>query len=460
MATITNKNSIATASGQTDLFLLSQAGTRFINRGNLTTTGTQSSTIDITADNVIVQNFGDLTASGANSPTLLAGHRDDPVDGVAIYNFGTILNNASFVDLNGNGVIDLEEYFPDGIQYHGTNGLIENRGTISVPTSDGAAIGILASDTTVVNSGEIHANSFGIIVDDFGGGRDRNTIVNDGLIDVRPGTFGVGIWVRSNDNRVINEGDIIAAGENYIGILLEGTGNYGENTGVVDVFGSNATGVYLNGTGHTFINRGTIDLQSEFGSPAVRISADEPAGTNTGTFVNYGTVMTAIGLSAIVGSDGNESIINRGAIIGGVYLEGGNDTFLIGKGSEGVLVDLGAGADLLIVEKGFGTIRETLAVFGFAAGAAGQDVIDVSGLGIGSFEELMSQARQDGLDVRFDFGGDSQLSLSEVTLASLTPDDFIFAQPKNAAFVALDMVENHSFAEPMADWSDLSLFLL
>lgn len=446
MPTMTNKQSISTAADQADIFLLSQAGLRFINRGNLITTGVQSSTIDAIADDVIVQNFGDLTASGADSPTLLAGHRDDPVDGVEIYNFGSITNTAPFVDLNGNGLIDVDENFPDAIQYHGTNGLIDNRGTITVPTRSGAGIGILASDTTIINSGEIHANIFGIVIDDFGGGRDRNTVINEGLIHATGGTSGVAIDVRSNDNIVINEGEIIAQGEEYIGILLQGIGNHGENTGTITASGTSATAVYLYGSGHTFINRGLIEVEN-FGTGsafAVRIDdAGLPAGTDTATFTNFGTIMSGSGVAAMIGSDGHETIINRGTIVGGVVLGGGNDTFLAGKGSEAVRVDLGDGTDLVILEKGFGTIRDTFVVASFTGGATSADVIDVSGLGISSFEELMGHASQHGLDVTFDFGGDSRLSLQETTLASLTPEDFVFADAGSQT-LAIGPILGHS----------------
>lgn len=426
MATITNKQSISTTVDQADIFLLSQAGTRFINRGNLSAAGTQSSTIDITADDVTVQNFGDLTASGADSPVILAGHRDDPVDGVSVINFGSILNNAPFVDLNSNGVIDVDEYFPDGIDYYGTNGLIENRGTITVPTRDGAAIGLLASDTTVVNSGEIQANIVGIIVDEFGGGHDRNTVINEGLIHVTGGTFGVGIHVLSNDNTVINEGDIIAEGDEYIGILLEGTGNHGENDGTITVSGNDSTAVYLYGADHSFINKGTIGVTGTGGfAVAVRFGSDEPAGTTTGTFTNLGSVN-----GDVLGSEGNETFINHGPS-GPVALFGGNDTYVAGKGSVNTGVSLGEGDDLLVLEKGFGN----LGIEDFVEGAGTEDVIDVSALGISSFDEVMSHVSGVLADaVEFTFGS-ATLFLGGVQFGALSPEDFIFADAGQAALI-------------------------
>lgn len=425
-----NRQTISTSAHQSDIFVLSQAGLRFINQGNLSTSGNQSSPIDIAANNVVVQNFGNLSVSGADAPVILAGHRDAPLDGVSVYNHGAISNTGSFVDLNGNGAIDVEEYFPDGIAFYGTNGYVENRGTIT--TGSGAGIGTLASDTTILNAGEIRANSFGMVIDNFGGGHDRNTIINDGLIHVTGGTFGAAIDVRSNDNQVINEVEIIAQGTEYVGILLRGVGNYGENSGIISVSGADSTAVYLYGEGHSFLNLGIAASEGI----AVRIEAEQPLGLTTGTFTNLGRVQ-----GGILGSSGNETIINRGSIFGNVSLGDGSDRYLAGNKSRNGAVDLGAGDDQLILEKGFGSFSVT----GFLAGADSNDVIDVSALGIASFDALLRYASTAGSDTLFQFGK-SQLILSGTTLESLTAGDFIFSGSGAAAL---------SFAMPAGaetDW--------
>lgn len=420
MATINNKQSITTAANQAHIFVLAQPGDLFINRGSLSTSGNQASSIVVEADDVTVLNFAALTASGLDSPVIRAGQVGSGVDNVTIINNGSIVNTGLYADLNANNQFDIGENFPDGIVYYGTNGLVENRGSITVLTRSGAAIGLLGSDTTVVNSGQIEANIFGIVVDSYGGGMDRNTIINEGLIRVSSGSVGgVGIDVRSNDNIVINEGGIVAQGTEYIGLLLRGSANLGENRGTISASGADSTGVYLYGDGHAFINEGTIEAAG-VDSAGVRFGADNPTGLDTGTFTNRGTISAED--YAVLGSAGDETVINRGLISGHVDLGGGDDVYIAGRKSslQGVL-HLGDGDDLIVVQTGSGD----LVIEDFMAGAGTDDVIDVSAFGITSLSDLLNRTTQSGSFVSIDLGK-TDLLLAGVNMSALNSGDFIF----------------------------------
>jgi hypothetical protein len=84
---------------------------------------------------------------------------------------------------------------------------------------------------------------------------------------------------------------------------------------------------------------------------------------------------------------------------------------------------LGDGDDLIVFEKGGGK----LSVTDFHSGAGSDDQIDVSGLGIHSLAELMSHTTQSGADTVLKFGGKDQIVLHDVSIGSLSADDFEFA---------------------------------
>ena len=81
---------------------------------------------------------------------------------------------------------------------------------------------------------------------------------------------------------------------------------------------------------------------------------------------------------------------------------------------------LGEGNDLIIFEKGGGSLTVT----DFVAGAGTDDVIDVGAFGFHSFADVMSHASQSGSDVVLKFGAKDQIVLQNVTLDTLAPDDF------------------------------------
>ena len=89
---------------------------------------------------------------------------------------------------------------------------------------------------------------------------------------------------------------------------------------------------------------------------------------------------------------------------------------LNGLSGNDVLVG-GEGADLFVVASGNGSD----AIFGFDSG---QDVIQLTGYGIVSFEQLKSMAAQVGSDVRFTFSNGESLVVRDVALSDLKAYDF------------------------------------
>ncbi len=94
------------------------------------------------------------------------------------------------------------------------------------------------------------------------------------------------------------------------------------------------------------------------------------------------------------------------------------------EGDSGDDVLLGQfGADTFVFRPGFGNDR----IEGFDTGPDARDVIDVAGLGVTSFEEMVARAYQEVADTVFDFGADGSLTLTDVQLSELDADDFRYA---------------------------------
>jgi Ca2+-binding RTX toxin-like protein len=128
--------------------------------------------------------------------------------------------------------------------------------------------------------------------------------------------------------------------------------------------------------------------------------------------------------------------------IGADYLDGGADNDLLNGG---------AGADILVGDAGADTLtggldNDTIAggdgddrieyamgdgadvINGFAAGAASEDVIFLSGFGAAfdDFADITAAASDNGADTTIDLGGGASLTLIGVLVADLHQDDFLF----------------------------------
>ena len=123
---------------------------------------------------------------------------------------------------------------------------------------------------------------------------------------------------------------------------------------------------------------------------------------------------------AILGGDGQETVVNHGSIVGDVILGGGADTFIFGDGGslDGDLF-LGAGNDLVVIQDGAGTVE----IADFTAGPSKADVIDVRLFNL-SFDQLNIQ--QSGNDTIIELDADDQLVLKDTLASSLSASDFLF----------------------------------
>ncbi|GJL93437.1 calcium-binding protein [Hyphococcus sp.] len=131
------------------------------------------------------------------------------------------------------------------------------------------------------------------------------------------------------------------------------------------------------------------------------------------------------------GGNGNDRLTGaRGddVLIGGA----GDDTLLGNRGADSLTGGTGddaltghAGDDLFVFAAGDGNDVIT----DFTAGAASEDVIELSGFGAAfdEFSDVTAAASDDGADTTIDLGGGATLTLSGVLVADLHSDDFLFS---------------------------------
>jgi Ca2+-binding RTX toxin-like protein len=108
------------------------------------------------------------------------------------------------------------------------------------------------------------------------------------------------------------------------------------------------------------------------------------------------------GNDVIIGSDGDD------VLIGG----DGDDVLIGGLGND--IFDFGPGDDIEIQ--------------GFVAGAATEDRIDLRGLaGVTGFDWVLAHAQDVHGNAVIDLGGDQEMTIADVSVASLHADDFLLA---------------------------------
>src|SRR5262249_9776305 len=144
-----------------------------------------------------------------------------------------------------------------------------------------------------------------------------------------------------------------------------------------------------NGTFNQFEGLGGNDTIT--GNGNTRISY---IGATGGGTVNF-TTGTAIGDSSV----GTESFTGVNSVQGSNF----DDSFVFVSGSSGAYT-----------------------IVGFVAGAGTVDRIELDGIpGINSFADVMAHASPSGSNTVINFGGGYTITLSNVSLASLSADDFV-----------------------------------
>jgi hypothetical protein len=423
------------------------------NHGSIRVEGESSSTMVGVGANGLIINFGDVESSATESSV------------VAIDGDGSQFINRGQVTSSGGGTAV--------VFVNGEDASALNHGEILITGDSSNGIQGVIANTHITNRGVIHLtgdNSNGMA--GFGDGHE---VSNFGLIETH-GTFAVGMTARGGtplgldglDLEIVNAGRVATEGDLAIGVAL-GLSLFGfraadgqiENRGVIETEGDGAAGVVMIGEGHHLTNSGriTTDGGAFVGEPvdglraaAVVVSGDDvlvenaragvieslnagsaavelnvlerddlPAADMSSTLENFGLVEGAA--IAVLGGDGQETVINHGRIVGDVDLGDGDDTFLFGNGGT-VAGDvfLGDGDDRVVIENGSGTT----VIADFVAGAASGDQIDVSEFSFSDFDDLTAHSRQLDNDVVVNLDKNDTLVLSNVQLSALIGDDFLF----------------------------------
>ncbi len=408
-----NRNNISTSANGADIFTIGSAATPFTNFGNLTTSGDLARPIVVTADGLRVNNYGSVTTNGDGSAGILVGEPfGTHVNNAVVVNYGTITTTGFTFD-DGSTVI-----YASAIDMYGTGNKAINYGTIANLNGDDGGMGSIGSNCLIANYGSINSNALGMVLDQIDGTEVDSAAVNYGKIHTSAdGSYG--IWLLVNDSSAKNYGVIQVDGVHSFGMALEGDHNHGENYGTILATGDQGRGVLLNLDGNEFVNRGAIQTTGE-GSVGFRWAVGEvDPDSDGGSFTNYGTVQSAAW--AVRGNEQHNTVINHGLLSGAVDLDASDDTYVAGKGGSlnGALT-LGDGNDLIIFEKGGGSLTVT----DFVAGAGTDDVVDLSAFGFDTFANVMSHATQSGTDVVLKLGAKDQIVLQNVALGALAADDF------------------------------------
>jgi len=170
--------------------------------------------------------------------------------------------------------------------------------------------------------------------------------------------------------------------------------------------------------------RSGVIRSDDAASAAIELNVEEMAGAPaaglSARLENDGLIRGA-GI-AVLGGDGEETVINHGRIAGDVDLGDGADTFVFGNGGrvQGE-VFLGGGDDLVVIESGAGSAE----IADFAAGDTGGDVLDVSAF-FTSLAGLQAHSRQQGGDLIVALDHNGTLVLNNVQLGALNTGDFLF----------------------------------
>ena len=300
--------------------------------------------------------------------------------------------------------------------------VIETQGdiTVGMGARGGGPSELEGANLEIVNAGHISTNG--------------DQAIGVALGVTRP-EFG---FFRALDSQIVNSGVIETVGDGSAGALMIGDGLHLTNSGRITTNGGSffdgptvdelrAAGVVVSGDDALVENTRTGVIESLNGASAavelnVLVRADLSNATTSSTLENFGLIEGA-GI-AVLGGDGQETLINHGSIVGDVNLGSGDDKFVFATGgSVAGDVVLGAGNDLVVVENGSGTTS----IADFAAGTSNSsvDVIDVSTF-FSSFEEMTDHISVEGGNVVIALDANDTLVLENVVSANLNSDDFWF----------------------------------
>lgn len=281
----------------------------------------------------------------------------------------------------------------EGIRSTGTNGVIENTGTIMA-----SGTGIVATGPhRVINSGEIHGGQYGVVFNATveGGGFLKNSGLIDGVLNA--------VTASTGDDRIINTGTI--KGDVW---LSNGDDSFVFKAGKVtgEVGGGMGDDRYVVHTEGVEITEATFQ-----GFDLVRSSVSFVLG-------EHFEQLNLIGKANIDGTGSERENHLQGNAGKNVLRGEGDNDFLVGLGGNDKLYG-GNGADDFNFHKGSG--RDT--VMDFELG----DDIEIGGLeGATDFTDMMeNHVEQKGADLWITYGKDIVI-LKDTTEAELLAGDFVF----------------------------------
>ena len=186
-----------------------------------------------------------------------------------------------------------------------------------------------------------------------------------------------------------------------------------------------AAGVIVSGDDALVENtRSGVIRSDDAASAAVELNVEDsgaPAAGLSARLENAGLIRGA-GI-AVLGGDGEETVINHGCIVGDVDLGDGADTFVFGNGGR-VQGDvfLGGGDDLVVIENGPGRPRSRT-----LRPAIPGRCIDVSAF-FARLADLQAYSLQQGGDLGVALDHNDTLVLNNVQLSALNTGDFLFGE--------------------------------
>ena len=314
--------------------------------------------------------------------------------GDTIKNGGHVSGYTEGVDITGSSTLTLtNDGTISGIALNDSTDIaIRNSGLISTETGP-VAIGLTnqSADVTIENSGTVHGN---LSVDS----------ASDQLSVQNAGNWNGQLDIGTVSSSVTNTGSI-SGGISFGSATISSTGNAVDNDGTIH------DGVSFSGTGgpasgDTLVNAGSI-----FG--AVSMGVNE-------TLTNAGTIHGNVYFATANPTPSSDVFDNsNGIVIGTVNGGSGNDTFIVGLGSN--TYNLGGVGDHFYFDASFGND----VISGFKTGA-GHDTIAFSGVDFTSFAELQTHMTQVGANTVITLEPGSTIELTHTTIAHLVAADFIF----------------------------------
>ncbi len=399
-------------------------------------------------DTVIGGNDDDTLFGGAGTDSITGGGGDDYLDGG---NLADTLRGQSGDDIIYGGNDDDLIYGGNGndtlIGGDGADTLYGNAGDDRIVFTDLADVvdGGAGNDTLAIEEPTATAFSY-----EFGGAAPVVRIVVDAtevdtfgfeFIETADATFRLQV---GTINAEVIQADaagsfIVAGGGNDIIQCLGGNDQVDAGTGDDSVTGAGGDDTISGYGGADTLRGGSGDddlLGFDGNDSLVGDSGNDTlAGHNGDDFLLGGadnddlygladndTLLGDIGDDRLYGGDGHDSL-DGGAGADIVIGDEGNDTLKGGLGDD--TMGGGGGDDLFVIAVGDGADW----ISGFAAGAATDDVIELSGFGAGldEFSEVIAAASDVGGDAVIDLGGGQTITLAGVAVADLHSDDFLFS---------------------------------